>query len=1011
MTQRNRSRRRARTRRALFGLLCSFWFVIALAPAGSLDAGSERAVDQPGAVVPTLTADDGLAQLRTLSPEDDPTEYIQLARQVLATHPGKDQPALAAEIRSGLGLALRVNEQLNEAVVELRAAADFAEQVGREDIQSQSLADLARASFHLGHFAESETACRRALALPSVAGNPDRSWVFQNIQAAIRLHQGDFDAAIETSSRALEGRVKAGDKTAEAILLNNIGVAHMYLGDHQPALEYLQRARVIKAELGETNGVADILSNIGDIKHLQGNSGEAIRVHEEALRLRLAEGSELRVALSHRSLAAALHAVGRDREARAHINDALEIVRRLDLEPEIVACLAIETEILAALGQTSAAITAATESLELVHRLGMKGREVVALDAMIVAQIAAGDTKAAMEYQTQAREIERELVKSEVLSEFAEFQAEYEARERTTEIELLRKNNELQALALRHNSLWRISLIIVVVLLAIMAAAGWHRVLSKRREIHDRQRADAALLRSIERYRLLFERNLAGVFQADLNGTISTTNRAFAAMLGYNDTDDLSGRSIADLAGSPEEIGLFLKELTFKRELHNREFTMIMRNGESVTILLNAGRIDDGNNGGELIEGIAMDVSDRNRAEEDRRRLAHQLQQSQKLESLGVLAGGIAHDFNNMLMAILSNISLAKRTSAGSEETLRRLNEAEEVCLRATSLTQQLLTFSKGGRPIRKVASVGRLIEEATATAARGGNCHYDHRSNPDLWPVEVDEGQIFQVIQNLVTNAIQAMPQGGTVSVTSDNLHLVDGDVSTLEAGRYLRIEVVDTGMGIPEEELESIFDPFFTTKKGSSGLGLATAFSIVRSHGGAIVVHSQPDQGSRFSVYVPASEEEHLIGTVGGEDSMHGHGRLLIMDDDEAVRSAAAELLETIGYEVGTAADGSEAITLYTRAMEEGHPYDAVVLDLTVPEGVGGRETMTRLLAIDPEVKAIVSSGYSTDPVMANYREHGFSGVAVKPYRLADLAKTLRLAIDKGRTSKPAGTPPAIG
>jgi len=972
-----------------------------MAQGWSVEARPEQTDDRPAAVVPGQTSDDSLARLRAISPDDNPNEYIELARQVLATHPGKDQPVLAAEIRSGIGRALRINEQFNEAVVELRAAADLAERTGKENIQSRSLADLARASFYLGDFAVSEAACREALALPSVADDPDRSWMFQNIQAAVYLHQGDFDAAIETSSRALEGREKADDRHAEAILLNNIGVAHMYLGDHEPALEYFHRARVIKAELGETDGVADILSNIGDIKHLQGNSDEAIKIHEEALALRQAEASELRVAMSHRSLAAALHAVDRDREALSHINDALEIVRRLDLEPEVVACLAIEAEILASLGRSALAISAASESLELARKLGMKGREVVALDAMIIAQIAAGDTKMAMEYQTLAREIEAELVKSEVLSEFAEFQAEFEARERNNEIELLRKNNELQALALRHNSLWRNSLIIGIVLLAIMATAGWHRVLSKRREIHDRQRADAALLRSMERYRLLFERNLAGVFQTDLDGTISTTNRAFATMLGYNDTDELSGRSIADLATSPEEIQLFFQELTFKRELHNREFTMITQSGELVTFLLNAGRIDDDSSGGELVEGIAMDVSDRNRAEEDRRRLALQLQQSQKLESLGVLAGGIAHDFNNMLMAILSNISLAKRSASNSVETLHRLNEAEEVCLRATSLTQQLLTFSKGGRPIRKVASVGRLIEEATATAARSGNCHYDCRSNPELWPVDVDEGQISQVIQNLVANAIQAMPQGGTVSVTSDNLHLVEGDVPTLEAGRYLRIEIIDTGCGIPEEELESIFDPFFTTKKGSSGLGLATAFSIVRSHGGAIVVHSQPDRGSRFSVYIPASDEEQVKGAVGGEDSMLGHGRLLIMDDDEAVRSAAAELLETIGYEVGTAADGSEAITLYTSAMEEGRPFDAVVLDLTVPEGVGGRETMTRLLAIDPEVRAIVSSGYSTDPVMANYREHGFSGVAVKPYRLADLAKTLRLAIDRESNS----------
>jgi nitrogen-specific signal transduction histidine kinase/CheY-like chemotaxis protein len=400
-----------------------------------------------------------------------------------------------------------------------------------------------------------------------------------------------------------------------------------------------------------------------------------------------------------------------------------------------------------------------------------------------------------------------------------------------------------------------------------------------------------------------------------------------------------------------------------------------------------------------VVQGIVVDISDRDRAEQDRRRVELDQQQSQKLESLGVLAGGIAHDFNNMLMAILSNISLARRSVSASDEAARRLSEAEEVCLRATGLTQQLLTFSKGGRPIRALAHLGRLVEEATASAARGGVCHYDCRCNPELWPVEIDGGQIAQVVQNLVGNAIEAMPRGGTVTVTVDNTHLVAGDVPTLDAGRFVRVDVRDTGGGMPDAQLETIFDPFYTTKRGRSGLGLATAFSIVRSHGGAIVVHSKENEGSTFTVYLPASEEDRLTAPGRDDGSIRGHGRLLIMDDDEAVRSAAAELLATIGYEVVTAADGAEAVEIYRRELEADHRFDAVILDLTVPEGVGGRETMSRLLDLDPEVRAIVSSGYSTDPVMANYREHGFSGVAVKPYRLAELARTLERLIEPER------------
>jgi PAS domain S-box-containing protein len=963
------------------------------------------AITSPGAIVlaeqadvPPSTTQERLSRLTTLAPEDNPSVFIELARKVLADLSGSQEVGLEAEIRARLGRALRLDERFNEAVTELRISIDLADGVGQSELKATALADLARALFHLGEFDDCLAACRQALALEHVAGDPDRSWVFQNIIASVQLQQGDFDSAIETSSEALEGRERVGDQRAAAILLNNIGVAHMYLGDHESALEYFHRARVIKAGLGETDGVADMLANIGDIKQLQGHPEEAIEIHLEALRLREGEGSELRIGLSHRSLAAAMHDAGRDREALSHVDEALARLRRLDTEPEVAASLAIKAEILAALGRGTDAVAAADESLDLARRMGMKGREVVALDAMVEARLAAGDPKSALAYQSEARALESELVVSEIRTEFAEFQAAYEARERQAEIELLRKNNELQSLELRHHRLWRNSLIIGLVLFAVIAVAGWERFLSQRRENRQRDEANTALLQIMERYRSLFERNLAGVFQADLDGRIATANPAFASMLGYDNPDHLAGLTIAEVAAFDDEIRGFLDEIGRHREVPNLELTLTDRNGKPVSILMNARRVEGSEGPDTVIEGIAIDISDRKRAEEDRRRLEIDAQQSQKLESLGVLAGGIAHDFNNMLMAILSNISLAKRSADGSDEILKRLNEAEEVCLRATGLTQQLLTFSKGGRPIRRAATIAELVEESASFVTRGGNCSIDFRATSDLWFAEIDEGQIAQVIQNLVSNAVDAMPYGGIITVKVDNVHLGEGDVPALEPGRFVCVEVEDTGSGIADAELDRIFDPFYTTKSGRSGLGLATAFSIVRSHGGAIVVHSQEDQGSRFAVYLPASDKTH-IEAPDERGALKGHGRLLIMDDDEAVRSAAAELLETIGYSVSTASDGAEAVSLYSEALEAGRCFDAVVLDLTVPEGVGGRETMARLLAIDPEVKAIVSSGYSTDPVMANYREHGFSGVAVKPYRLAELVRTLNNLLGTGR------------
>ena len=946
------------------------------------------------------TQGERLAGLADLTPDDDPALYIELARMALEDPEPAAPGTGEAEIRAGLGRALRLEERFNEAADELRIAVDLAESGGRPEIAAAALADLARVTFHLGDFDACRAACRKALTSPTVIHDPDQSWIFRNIIAAAQLQQGDYEAAIETSSAALEERQTAGDQHAAAILLNNIGVAHMYLGDYEPALEYFHRARVIKTELGETDGIADLLANIGDIKHLQGHDEEAIDLHRQALALRQAEGIHLRIAMSHRSLAAALHDADRTREALGHIEEAVELLRSIDAEPEVAACLAIKAEVLAALGRGPEAVSTAEESLALARSMEMRGREVVALDAMVEAQLAAGSPRAALEFQTQARRIEGELMVAEIRSEFAEFQAAFANREKQTEIELLRKNNDLQALELRQKRLWRNTLLAGLVLLALVAGAGWHLFLSKRREVLDRQKTDQALLQSTERYRLLFERNLAGVFQADLDGRIRTANRAFTAMLGYQDPDELRNRPIADLAADPDEIKRILHQLAIQRETPNRELTLVNRDGAPVSMLMNAGVVTAPEGGDRMIEAIAMDISDRNRAEEDRRRLELELQQNQKLESLGVLAGGIAHDFNNMLMAILSNISLAKRSAASDPETQSRLDEAENVCLRATSLTQQLLTFSKGGRPIRKTATIARIVEEAATYAARSSNSSIDFRSSNELWPADIDKGQIAQVVQSLIANAMESMPYGGIITVTTDNSHLGDGDIPTLEAGRFVRIDVADTGNGIDEVNLDRIFDPFFTTKSGHTGLGLATAFSIVRSHGGAIVVHSGPEQGTRFSVYLPASDEHRATPEASAEDPFKGFGRLLIMDDDEAVRSAAAELLETVGYSVSTAADGAEAISLYTAAMDQDRPYGAVILDLTVPEGIGGRETMTRLLEIDPEVKAIVSSGYSTDPVMANYREHGFSGVAVKPYRLADLVQTLRGIVDAERS-----------
>jgi PAS domain S-box-containing protein len=375
--------------------------------------------------------------------------------------------------------------------------------------------------------------------------------------------------------------------------------------------------------------------------------------------------------------------------------------------------------------------------------------------------------------------------------------------------------------------------------------------------------------------------------------------------------------------------------------------------------------------------------------------LEAELLKVQKLESLGILAGGIAHDFNNLLTAIMGNISLAMMQLKSGDPVCERLSEAEKASLRARDLTHQLLTFSKGGEPVKKLSSIAEIIKDAAGFALRGTNVTCEYLLPADLRPVEIDEGQISQAVNNLVINAVHAMPGGGAITISAENAAIRPESGLPLNEGAYVLIKIRDTGIGIPKEYLPMIFDPYFTTKKKGSGLGLAVTFSIIKNHSGHITVESEPGIGTIFGIYLPASDRELVRDVVPEERILKGKGRILIMDDEEIIRDVAGAILQEAGYEVFFAGDGEEAVGMYKEGRESGRGFDLVIMDLTVPGGMGGKETIQKLMEIDPQVNAIVSSGYSNDPIMADCCRYGFKGIVTKPYQAKALVEEVRRVI----------------
>lgn len=492
----------------------------------------------------------------------------------------------------------------------------------------------------------------------------------------------------------------------------------------------------------------------------------------------------------------------------------------------------------------------------------------------------------------------------------------------------------------------------------------------------------------------LLDNSPVGILCVDFNRIIQRVNPEISRITGY-DQEELIGHTTQKLYATEGEFyshGETNYPILLRDGFCQVNAEIRKKDGKKV-ICYWRGRVIDQEGGKQGVVWSLEDISLRLKMEED-------ILKVRKLESVGVLAGGIAHDFNNILVAIIGNISLAEHLTAPDDKVLKLLTSAKKASLRAKDLTTKLLTFASGGEPVRSVESLPELLEESTLFVLSGSNvkCQFDFPG--DIWPINMDKAQINQVIQNLVVNADQAMVNGGVLRISCQNTKGSTGKIPGLKDDYYVKVIVQDSGFGIPPEEIGKIFDPFFSTKvkdanKGS-GLGLSIVHSVISKHDGVISVDSKIGKGTTFTIYLPASVGEIASRDLAQETLVKGKGRILVMDDEEIIRNVVTDMLNYIGYDVVTAKDGSDAVDLYDKSLS-GKRIDLLILDLTVPGGMGGEETMRKLLEINPNVIAIVSSGYSQDPILDNYKEKGFYNMLRKPYQMHEVSNVLEKTLRK--------------
>ena len=928
-----------------------------------------------------LAASQGAARLSLLTElaerrRDEADTVLSLtneALQLLDRHPSAEWETRVRVARSH---AHETKGNYPAALAEAQRAEAAALRAGRESLRGAALYQTGTVEWRMARYDSALVHAQQARDLLANGEATETRIRAVSLVGAIHHAMGDLARGLQGYLAALHLADSLGNEVAAARAHNNIGLIYLDLGRTTEGLAALRRALAIHERHGPRSNLANTLNNIGIALLEEKRPAEALPYLTRVLAMDREAGNPYGEAKELINIGGAYERLGQTARALEYYRQSLDLREQIGDKDGMVRSIGAIAKIRMQLGDPRGAIPLLERSIALAGAIQNRRDESDQLARLAEAKAAAGDSAGAYATYRRYHERQQALVDSASHQRIAEMETQYRAREREHDLERVRQLAESRRR-------WLVSLSIGSALLAgaLLAIGVLHAT---------RRRARRAQVESEARYRALFQSSSIPTLLVDRNTrAIIDLNAPAQSLLGAQ--TEGNALPVSDLSVAPRRIAL----------------TRLLDAPSGASMAL-ADRWSDDNgharwtevrgsqvalDGRSCVLVTLHDTTDSHRQEEAR-------QQEDRIQSLGVLAGGIAHDFNNALMAILGNVSLAK--DAVDQDRMMLLGQAEQATLGASRLTRQLLTFARGGQPVRRPTNLAQLLPDAVAMAEAGVKAAVDVRIDEGLWPADVDAGQFSQVIANLVLNALEATDRRGQVRVRASN---APGELVPEAAEgttRFVRVDVEDDGPGIPEALQHRVFDPYFTTKPGGNGLGLATAYSICRQHGGTLRVSSRESVGSTFSAWFPAGLAWPSVAEPAPSEPPDGAGTILVLDDEPLVRRVLQRMLVDWGYAVQECADGAEAVACYRERLSRGTPFDLLIMDLTIPGGMGGRQAMAEILAIDPDARAIVASGYADDPTMSSFRQAGFQAALAKPFQREDLARAITTVLGQAASAR---------